>query len=567
VTAPGNHETEGTPSLLQVLRGIAPVFQPPVRQLITRAGVGLLLGSGLLGFAAFAGISTQQLIGADAAGTIEFTSLAAMLLLVATASAAQSVLSAQILIQMESRARNKLFAALTEGRRSVRGELSSADAVTRLTHDITDVANFFASAAPSLVPQAAIGIIALGFMFQTSAKLALGAGVLIAALLVAMAGLLRTIRPIAERRATAHVKLSEEIQTMAHLARVNRAFGREEQARSRVLSRVGEYAAAAWAIAIRTGVLSPLGWLIATLVLLFVVSNAADGSLGAALHLGDGVSFAGYALILARAAGAVVGFMSSANQASASAQRLNEILFDANPRGGTKPFPAAHASVVEFKDVWFKHGETPWLLRGVNLRLVPGEVTVLTGPNGAGKTTLTDLLLRFVSPIEGQVLIGGDDLAQISADELAANTAWVPQESALLPDTIEANIRWGSPTASRQAIDVAARMAGLSSLIDSTPDGLQRQVGERGSSISGGERQRIALARAIVADTPLLILDEATSMYAPGDEARTLDELMPWFRERVVLIISHRPETAIRADRVCRLDGGMLTRVAPLENM
>lgn len=212
--------------------------------------------------------------------------------------------------------------------------------------------------------------------------------------------------------------------------------------------------------------------------------------------------------------------------------------------------------VVRMRGVRFTYGDTV-ALDGIDLELERGTVTALVGPSGSGKSTLAKLLPRFDDPVEGAVELHGIDLRDIEAAELYRHVAFVFQDPALLRASIRDNIRLGRPDASDDEVREAADKARILERIDALPRELDSVVGDD-AVLSGGEQQRVCIARAILADRPVLVLDEATASADPENEARIQDALSEVARDRTVLVIAHRLETVRDVDRIVVLDGGRI---------
>ncbi len=222
---------------------------------------------------------------------------------------------------------------------------------------------------------------------------------------------------------------------------------------------------------------------------------------------------------------------------------------------------------IEFKNVNFAyHSEKP-VFQNFNLSIKPKERLALIGPSGGGKSTIVKLLLRFHDINRGQILIDGQNIAQVTQDSLRDNLALVPQDPILFHRSLMENIRYSKPTASDAEVINAAKAAHAHEFISQSQYGYQTFVGERGIKLSGGERQRVAIARAILKDAPILILDEATSSLDSESEHYIQDALKTLMRNKTVIVIAHRLSTIMQMDRIIVLENGQIVEEGPHEEL
>lgn len=222
------------------------------------------------------------------------------------------------------------------------------------------------------------------------------------------------------------------------------------------------------------------------------------------------------------------------------------------------PALIAQRPTVAFDNVTFGYEAERTILHGLSFEVPAGSNVAIVGPSGAGKSTIGRLLFRFYDPWEGRVLVGGEDIAAVSQKSLRALIGIVPQDSVLFNDTLAYNIAYGAQGADMAAVEQAARDAALMPLIERLPEGFNTMVGERGLKLSGGEKQRVAIARTLVKNPPILLLDEATSALDTRTEQEILGTLKRVARGRTTIAIAHRLSTIADADRILVLDHGRL---------
>ncbi|WP_444998537.1 ABCB family ABC transporter ATP-binding protein/permease [Aliikangiella sp. IMCC44359] len=216
------------------------------------------------------------------------------------------------------------------------------------------------------------------------------------------------------------------------------------------------------------------------------------------------------------------------------------------------------AQSIEFNNVDFYYQTDRKILSNINFKVAPKETVAIVGSSGAGKSTLVKLLMRFYDPNAGHILIGEQKLTQVTQQSLRKNIGIVPQDSILFNDTIMENVRYGNPQASDAEVYHAVEMAHLKDFIQQLPEGIKTQVGERGLKLSGGEKQRIAIARALLKNPPIMIFDEATSSLDSRSELAILEAIKEISANYTSVMIAHRLSTIIHADKIIVLDKGTI---------
>ena len=244
--------------------------------------------------------------------------------------------------------------------------------------------------------------------------------------------------------------------------------------------------------------------------------------------------------------------------ATAAAQRVLALLRTpvlASPEAPRRGTPAGHE--VRFENVAYAYGESRQALSNISFTLEPGTVTAVVGTSGAGKSTLARLLLRFFDPDEGRITLGGVDLRHIETTQLYRRIGFVLQEVRLIHASIHDNIALGRPAASRLEVEAAARAANIHERILALPRGYDSVVGED-AQLSGGERQRVSIARAVLLDAPVLVCDEATAAADAGNEVAIQEALSRFAQGRTLMVIAHRLDTVMHADRILVLEDGAI---------
>ena len=222
---------------------------------------------------------------------------------------------------------------------------------------------------------------------------------------------------------------------------------------------------------------------------------------------------------------------------------------------------------LRFEDVVFRYEREREILRGISFEVPPGKTVAIVGPSGAGKSTISRLLFRFYEPAAGRITIDGQDIRDVTQSSLRDRIGMVPQDTVLFNDSIAYNIQYGRWDATVAEVRDAARLAQIDRFIEAAPGGFDAQVGERGLKLSGGEKQRVAIARTILKGPPILILDEATSALDSLTEREIQSALERVARGRTTLVIAHRLSTIVGADEILVLDAGVIVERGTHESL
>ena len=300
-----------------------------------------------------------------------------------------------------------------------------------------------------------------------------------------------------------------------------------------------------------------IGAISIALVLWFGGHQVASGK----MSTGQLMSFLFLLHQIAQAANGIGSLMLTRKQVRAAAERIFREVLDVEPEVYDAPdaveLPRLQG-LIEFRNVSFRYPTGEQALRNVSFTIAPGEVVALVGHSGAGKSTLVDLLLRFYTPQQGTIHIDGYELSCVRLESLRQQIGVVPQQTVLFVGTVAENIAYGKPDATQEEIEAAARAAHAHEFIERLPNGYQTLIGDRGVRLSGGESQRIAIARALLRNPRILILDEATAALDPISERMIQRVIEEGRGKRTTLIIAHRWSTVQCADRVLVLHRGEL---------
>lgn len=439
----------------------------------------------------------------------------------------------------------------------------SGEVMSRLTADTTQVKAAASTAISQAIRNVLLLVGAVVMMVVTSTRLSLAVLIAIPIIVLPLVAYGRSVRARSRHAQDTLAQASAFASESLGQVRVLQAFTHEEATAKRFSVAMDRSFEAANA---RTKARAGL-----TAIAIFLVFASVVGVLWyGALDVLSGTMTGGtlgqfvlYAVFAAAAVASLSEVWGEVAQAAGAAERLGELLQEQSEietPAHPKPLPEPPKGEIAFSDVSFTYPLRPErsALDDVSFQIKPGERVALVGPSGAGKTTIFALLLRFYDPASGAVSVDGVPVNEADLTALRRRFAVVPQETALFADTIAANIAYGVAEASPDAIEDAAKAAYAHDFIAELPKGYDTMLGEGGVTLSAGQRQRIAIARAVLRSAPILLLDEATSALDAASETlvqKALDKVMDG---RTTLVIAHRLSTVVGADRILVFDRGRL---------
>ena len=476
----------------------------------------------------------------------------------------QSYLMASVGERVIARIRGELYAHIHSMPLAFFASLHSAELMTRVIVDVNRLARLSSTVLVMAVRHVGTIVALIVVMFLREWVLALIAIAVFPAVGVAVRAIGRKLYKINRRAQQKIAELNVVLQESFTGSKIVKAFGRErleqerfDQVNDRLLAlalkdrRVDEMA-------------EPLMEVLGALAIMGALWYGGYRVISGALTPGEFFSFTAAVILLYGPVRQLSRMANTVQQSIASVERVFEIL-DTPPAIVDAPDALAlrgFSDAIVFEDAGFRYPESEaWALRDISLTVRKGELVAFVGMSGAGKTTLMELLPRFHDVTAGRITLDGRDLRTVTVDSLRGLIGIVTQDTFLFHDSIEYNIAYGRPGATRAEIERAAAQAQAHDFIAALPEGYATAVGERGVKLSGGQAQRLAIARAFLKDPPILILDEATSDLDAESEFLVQQALSELMRGRTVLVIAHRLATVKHADRVVVVHVGRIAEM------
>ncbi len=433
------------------------------------------------------------------------------------------------------------------------------DLISRLASDVSVIQNVLTTTVAELFRQVATLVLGLTYLFFVSWKLTVFMlatfPITILAAMVFGRFVRRMARKVQAVLAEANIIVDESFQSIAAV----KAYTNEDLEYSRYSGKIGQVVQLSIKLAKYRGVF--ISFFVVGLFggICLVIWYGGNLVLEGHLILSNLVSFLLQSLFIAGSLAGLGEIYASIQRSIGASERIFEILEDqdeiqwTNSKNGKKL-----VGEVYFKDIEFAYPSRPdvTVLKNIDIHIPKGQKIALVGHSGAGKSTLVQLLMRFYDLQHGQILMDGEDSAQMDIRQLRSNIAIVPQEVLLFGGSIRENIAYGKPGATHDEVIDAARRANALEFIDRFPEGLDTLVGERGVKLSGGQKQRIAIARAILKDPAILVLDEATSALDSQSEVLIQEALLELMKDRTSIVIAHRLATIQHVDKIYVLNHG-----------
>lgn len=472
----------------------------------------------------------------------------------------QGIFSAKLSLTTVRNMRMDLFSRLEYLPVSYIDFHKNGDIMSRMTNDVENISNTISQSIGSMFSCVLTIIGSLAFMLYYSPLLTLVTFITIPVTIFATTGIAKCTRKFFLDRQVILGQLNGHTEEMITGYKTVMAFGREKKAVNEFTEISNKLKKCSIKAQVFGGVMGPVMNVIGNLGFLIIAGFGGYLALNGAITVGTIQAFLLYSTQFSRPIDELANLYTQLQTAIAGAQRVFEII-DAPAEtddGKVRLKPESVKGNISFKHVYFSYKEGEPVLKDFNLEVKRGQKIAIVGATGAGKTTIVNLLMRFYESDSGNIKIDGIDICDIPKNDLRNNIAIVLQDTMLFSDTISSNIRYGKPDASDSDIKKAVKAANANVFIERFPESYETKLTEEGSNISQGQRQLISIARAVIADPKILILDEATSNVDTRTEMQIQKAMISLMKNRTSLIIAHRLSTIRDADMIIVIDGGKI---------
>ncbi|MFG6351681.1 MAG: ABC transporter ATP-binding protein/permease, partial [Oscillospiraceae bacterium] len=442
---------------------------------------------------------------------------------------------------------------------------SSSSLITRLTNDLTNVQNVAIMCLRILIRGVTMTIASVILTLTLSPKLALVVCVVLPFMVAALGLLMKVCFPLFEKMQKALDHLNETVQENLVAVRVVKSYVREDRERAKFIDANDGFTTAGLNAVLRMVAIQPVMMICFSVATVLVLYNGGNMVLGGELEIGYLQTVTGYIMQILMSAMMIGMAVLQYTRAQASIRRVFEVLDtqSAIQDGGEAALPAPRGR-VEFRDVSFRYqteGAGEDVLKNVSLTVAPGEFVAIVGGTGTGKSSLVNLIPRFYDVHRGNVLVDGLDVRDYPLDGLRGRIGMVLQNNVLFSGTIRENLLWGNGNATEEELIQAAKDAQAYDFIMSFPDGFDTYLEQGGVNVSGGQKQRLCIARAMVRKPAVLILDDSTSAVDSATEGRIRESFRENLKGTTVIIIAQRISSVQYADKIVVLDEGTVADV------
>ena len=434
----------------------------------------------------------------------------------------------------------------------------TGDLMSRVVNDTRDFELLYAHMIPDIITNVVTFVGVLVILLTVNWKLALITCCPIPLILISGVIFAKIVRPYFRASQKVMGELNAQLQDSLSGLHEIQAFGQEEYESGRVHKKSFEQVTAMLRALRASAIFHPCVELLSSTGTVLVVFFGGYLAYKSQLTVADIVAFVLYLALFYAPVSGLANLLESLQQSLAGAERVTLILEtpsaiqnspDAKPLENVK-------GALRFDDVTFHYNPQIPVLKHVSFSCEPGMMVALVGPTGVGKTTATQLISRFYDPVEGRILIDGQDIKNVTLESLRHNISPVLQDTFLFNGTIAENIGYARPDSSMEEIEAAAKAAHIHEDIMHMPDGYETQVGERGLRLSGGQKQRVAIARAILRNSPIIVLDEATASVDMATEKQIQKAINALAGKRTIIAIAHRLSTIMNADMILVINDG-----------
>lgn len=491
-----------------------------------------------------------------------FNVLMAILLALAVFGGAFRVISSYLYSYVSQRilfdVRNELFRHLERQPLSFYSARKSGEILSRINNDVGALQELASGVAVSVVADLLTVVGVLGILLLMNWKLCLVALAVVPLFAVVVNLFSRRVRQQSRTVREKVADITAFFQEILPAIGLVQSYGREAQEAERLETKGREMIALRLRVALLVAGSATLIALIGACGPLLVLWVGGQDAIRGSLSLGTLIAFYTYVGRLLSPIYRLAQVNIQIQSGLASVDRIFEYL-DIVPEIADRPGACELSGVrgeIVFRDVWFGYASSRPVLKGLDLRIAPGETVALMGPSGAGKTTVVNLLCRFYDAQRGEIRIDGAELRELTLASLRRAIALVSQEAVIFHASIQDNLKYARVDAGELEVVAAAKAAQLHEFVMALPEGYETVVGDRGVRLSGGQRQRVAIARAILKDARIVIFDEAMSMVDSALERNIQEEVKNLFKGRTILMIAHRPSVALGADRIIVLHHG-----------